>query len=375
MSNYFKPMTIILSFMLVFPGIFSCGGGSSKTSDEAARLDFIINNYLEQNNIPSAEVLIARNGVTEYHKAFGVADLLPGNMRQPDQPFRIASISKTFTALRILQMHDEKLIHLDDPVSDFFPDFPNSEIITIRHLLNMNAGIPDFADHHFLEEWYEDPFMEFSMEKAVEMSAEKADFFKEPGQEVIYSNINYTLLGLIMEQATENSVQEEFDVHIISKLNLESTLYPSDTVLPGGLRGYSRDSAQGIFIDITDLNPAVPNTGGAVISTMSDLRIFGEALYKGSLLSQKTHAEQMKALSFSEGPEWIRYGLGILDMGGFWGHNGTIFGFSSEMYYFPPEDAMIIVNVSRSDKDDKSHSFALFTEISELLFPDDVKWH
>lgn len=375
MSNYFKPMAIILGLLLIFPGIFSCGGGSSKKSDQAFKLDVIIENYLEQNNIPSAEVLVTRNGQTEYHRAFGFSDLFLGDLRQTDQPFRIASISKTFTALRILQMHDETLVDLDDPVSGFFPDFPNSDIITIRHLLNMNAGIPDFADHRFLEEWHDDPFMEFSMEKAVEMSAEKADFFKNPGQEVIYSNINYTLLGLIIEQASNNSVQNEFNDNIFSELNLESTLYTSNTFLPGRLRGYSWDSTREIFIDITDLNPVVPNTGGAVISTMSDLRIFGEALYKGTLLSQETHWEQMKALSFSEGPEWIRYGLGILDMGGFWGHNGTIFGFSSEMYYFPPEDAMIIINVNRSDKDDKSHSFALFNEVSKLLFPDDVKWN
>ncbi len=372
MKNIISLLILISLLMFV---TFNCTPQEEESAVDTNQLDNIIENYLENNNVPGAEVLIAKNGEIEYHEALGVANLENDQKREPGQQFRIASISKTFTALRILQMHDENIIELDNTIAEYFPDFPNAHIITIRHLLNMNAGIPDFADNRFLEEWHDDLFMDFSMEKAVELSAEKEDDFIEPGEKVIYSNINYTLLGLIIEQETGSSIQEEFNNHIFRELNLQNTAYPSDTEIPGELRGYSRDDAEGKFLDVSELNPEIPHTGGAIISNMPDLKVFIEALYSGSLLSEETHREQMQTLPFDESPEWMRYGLGILDMGGFWGHNGTIFGFSSELYYYPPEDTTIIINVNRSDKDDQSHSFDLFMIITDFLFPDELIWH
>ncbi len=339
--------------------------------DNVDPLDEIIKTYIDSNNIPGAEVLIWINGEMNYHKAFGFADIDNNIIRKINQPFRIASISKTFTALRILQMHDEGLICLDDSLSEYLPEFPNSDIITIRQLLNMNSGITDFADHEFLSKWYEDLDMEFSISEAVEMSGMKSDSFFTPGEKVVYSNVNYSILGLIIEKVTGNSIESEFDEHIFSALRLEKTVYPTVNTLPGTLRGYSFENDS--FRDVTELNPSVPHTGGAVISCMSDMWIFVQALYDGSLLTAETHEQQMKALPMDKSPEWVRYGLGILDIGGFWGHNGTIFGFSSEMFYMPLKNAVIIINVNRLDKDDKSHSAGLLFKLIEYLFPDYVE--
>jgi len=71
---------------------------------------------------------------------------------------------------------------------------------------------------------------------------------------------------------------------------------------------------------------------------------------------------------------FVRYGEGILKLGEFYGHNGTIFGFSTEMFYLPPKDAVIVINVNRLDLDDNSWSSGLFTAISKIVFPDYVSW-
>lgn len=367
-----KPRIVLIALVTAL-----VAAGCAQPEEEAmdyAPLEDMIESYLEENNVPGAEVLIARDGEVEFHQALGRADLEIDLTRETGQQFRIASISKTFTALRVLQLHDQRLLDLDDTLDEYFPEFPHADNITIRHLLNMNAGIPDFADAAFLEDWHDDPLMDFSLEEAVEMAAAREDAFIEPGEKVIYTNVNYTLLGLIIEQVTGNAVAEEFEQHLFSELGLEDTIYPTDPDLPGSLRGYSWDAEREEFIDITELNPLVPNTGGAVISSMPDLKVFADALYHGTLLSEETHQEQMQALAFDGEPEWIRYGLGILDMGGFWGHNGTIFGFSSEMYYFAPEDTIIIINVNRSDRDDMSYSTDLFLGIAAHLFPEEVEW-
>lgn len=342
-------------------------------ADRSQVLDDIVMSYMNKNNIPGAEVLIWINGDFNYHRAFGFADIEKGIKRQINQPFRIASISKTFTALRILQMHDEGLIDINDSLVKYMPEFPNAEAITLSDLLGMTSGITDFADHDFLGIWYEDLDMEFSMEKAVNISAMKSDSFLSPGEKVVYSNVNYTLLGFIIEKVTGNSVGSEFSEHIFLPLGLQNTFYPSSDELPGGLRGYSLEKEG--FADVTKLNPAVPHTGGAVISDMNDLWIFVQALYNGSLISEDTLRKQQETRTMDKSPEWVRYGLGILDLGGFWGHNGTIFGFSSEMFYLPRDNAVIIINVNRLDRDDKSWSGDLFLALSKQLFPEGVKWN
>lgn len=337
-------------------------------------IDRMIQTYIKENDVPGVEVGIWIPKEGSYHKAFGSADISENKQRQSGDRFRIASITKTFTGLRILQLHDKKRLDIEDRISKYFPDFPKADTITIRNLLNMNSGITDFADGEFLREWFDDPEMDFSMEAAVEMSAKKAESFYPAGEKVVYSNVNYTLLGLIIENVTGNSVAKEFQTHIFNSLLMTSTSYPYNYSLPGRLRGYSLDEKTGVFMDKTELNPVVPNTGGAIISNLYDLKTFVRALYKGTLLSRETHLEQITTLPMSGGPEWIRYGLGIVDFGGFWGHNGTIFGFSSEMFYLPEKDAVLIINTNRGDVDDKSTSFDLFMQLTKHLFEDVVKW-
>lgn len=360
-----------LSILSIIILIFSTNILSSNIPKE---IDEIIISYIDDNNIPGAEVLIYIKDELDYHKAFGKADIKTGENRVSGQQFRIASITKTFTALRILQLHDEGLIDLNDSIYLYFPDFPNSEKISIMHLLNMTSGITDFADKDFLEKWHNDPFMEFDDISAINMSRSKAETFIEPGEKVIYSNINYTLLGQIIKKVTNNSIQDEFKAHIFSVLNMTDTLYPVDKNLPGDLRGYSWNNSEEEFIDISDLNPTVPSAGGAVISNIPDLKKYIKALYNGDLLSKETHKLHMTFNEMDKAPKWIGYGSGLVNMGGFVGHNGTIFGFSSEMYYFPPKKASIIINVNRSDIDDKSWSSELFLILTRFLFPDHVHW-
>ncbi len=370
-----KTFTAVLTFFSLFFCFAACECPEKPFPAETeAELDSIIQTYIEDNNIPGAEVGIWIPKEGSYHKAFGFADLDKEEKRQLGDKFRIASLTKTFTGLRILQLHDTKRLDIEEKISKYFPDFPYAETITIRNLLNMNSGITDFADGEFLRGWFENLKMDFSMEEAVSMSANKEESFYPAGEKVVYSNVNYTLLGLIIEQVTGNCVAEEFQNHIFNPLCMTSTSYPYDYSLPGRLRGYSMIEGTEDFTDITELNPVVPNTGGAIISNLYDLKTYVKALYKGALLSSETHLEQIKTLQMHGSPEWIRYGLGILDLGGFWGHNGTIFGFSNEMYYLPAKDAVVIITVNRLDVDDKSKSVGLFMQLSKYLFEDVVKW-
>ena len=125
---------------------------------------------------------------------------------------------------------------------------------------------------------------------------------------------------------------------------------------------------------MTALNPLWAGAAGAMISNISDLKVFAKALCSNRLLSESTQEACFETMQFEDMPDWIRYGEGILNIGSFWGHNGTIFGFSSEMWYLPAKDSVILINVNRLDLDDQSKSAPLFFAITKILFPEYVKW-
>ncbi len=111
-----------------------------------------------------------------------------------------------------------------------------------------------------------------------------------------------------------------------------------------------------------------------MISTLSDLNVYAKKLYFGPLLKQKTQENRLKTIRLDGSPEYVQYGEGIARIGKFWGHNGTIFGFSTEMWYLPAKDAVIVINVNRLDKEDESKSTPLFLTIAKEVFPEDVVW-
>jgi len=366
---------------LILSGLFS---GCSKSDDLSVTtgfpektikdLDNIIISGMQDQNLPGVTVGIWIPGEGEYVRTIGIANVKNGTHRKLSDRFRIGGITKTFTALRILQLNDEGRLSIDDTLSRYLPSFPRAGSITIRNLLNMSSGIKDYVSEKLLDEWYQKPLMRFSMENAMNISARDSAEFIPAGEKVEYCNTNYSLLGLIIEQITGDTLAGEINENIFKPLGMKNSVYPEDKTLPGHLRGYCRDKEKSEFADKTELNPQVLNAGGAIISDIYDLKRFAKALYNGELISEETHLEQIQTLQMEDQPQGIRYGLGIMQLGDFYGHSGTIFGFSTEMFYLPEKDAVIIINVNRTDEDNRSKSDALFARIAKYLFPEQVSW-
>ena len=328
------------------------------------QLNRVIRKNLEEQNLPSVAVGIWIPGRGDYFFAEGVADIKTGRKREIADQFRIASITKTFTAEVVENLIDEGKIQRFDKLSKYYPDFPNSSKITIKDLLNMRSGIADFADKEYLKKYYDNPLMKLSTEKIIEVAALKADLFKEPDKATVYCNTNYILLGEIVKKVTGNSIGLEIEKRIFIPLEMKDSYYPEDDILPGKLHGYAWNVQNERFDDKTELNPLCAGPAGAIISNVYDLKKYAEAMY---IASKDT--ERLTTYPFEGAPDWIRYGEGIIKMGAFWGHNGTIFGFSTELWYLPEENAVIVINVNRLDLDDKSKSSKMFEDITKILFP------
>jgi D-alanyl-D-alanine carboxypeptidase len=355
-------------------GTQAASSSTHLTADNMQKVDDLIAQAIQDNNLPGVVVGVYTPDEGEYVTAQGAANLDTGRARVPEDPFRIASITKTFTATAILQLVDQGLLSKSDPLSTWYPDFPNADEITVDNILRMRSGLVDPLDKDFLPEYYDDPELEYTPEDAIADAAARADEFEPPNQKTKYNNFNYILLGEIVGKVSGNDYGDQVTQDIFEPLGMTNSLYPTNNQLPGELHGYSLNPETGEFDDKTVLNPRVAGGAGVLISNLSDLRIFARALYTGSLLDPATQEARLKTQGLEGQPDFVGYGEGIEKFGNFWGHNGTCFGFSSEMFYLPEEDAVIVVNVNRLDEDDESKSTDIFLAVSKTFFPEYVEW-
>jgi len=322
------------------------------------QLDDLIGSIMLKNNLPGVVVGVWVPGEGNYLKAFGKANLETDSKRQFDDVFRIASITKTFTATVVLSLVDDGLLSTSDFLSKYLPDFPKAGNITIRNLLRMRSGIVDYADSSILEEWYKDPHKDYPLDTLIDTMASHGNEFTAAEQETVYCNGNYTILAKIVEIVTGDTFINLVNKKVFQPLELNNSSYPkpNNYTLESNNHGYSWENSTSSFIDNTELNTSCGNAAAAIISNMNDLEKYARALYQGTLLSEETQAKRLETEVFKDAPPFLQYGEGIIKQGEFYGHNGTIFGFSTEMFYLPAEDAVIVINVNRLDLDDNSCS-------------------
>ncbi len=383
---WLRGLSVAILMLLLLSGCAgetSGGGDTQAGSGDTAHLtdaniqtvNDLIAKEMEDKNLPGVVVGVWTPDEGEYVTAQGTANLDTGREREPEDPFRIASITKTFTGTAILQLVDEGKLSKSDPLSTWYPDFPNADEITVDDLLRMRSGMVDpYASDDFLQSYYDNPETNITPEDMIKAAMARADEFEPPDQKTEYNNLNFVFLQEIVGKVSPNDLGGQIAQGIFEPLGMENSLYATSDQLPGELRGYSLNPETNEFEDTTVLNPAVPGGAGAIISDLSDLRTYSRALCTGELLQPETQATRLETPQMDGEPELIQYGQGLLQLGKFCGHNGTIFGFSSEMFYLPEEDAVILVNVNRLDVDDESTSTDLFFAIAKTFFPEYVDW-
>jgi D-alanyl-D-alanine carboxypeptidase len=270
----------------------------------------------------------------------------------------------------VLQLVGDGQLALHDTLESYVPGVAHGQQVTIRDLLAMRSGIANFLeDPAFAAAYDADPLMPFSPRAALDIAQQRpADFL--PGQGFHYSETNYFLLGLVIERITGRPVGEVIDERIVQPLGLTSTSLPSTPAMPLPFsHGYRPNAASGLQ-DVTASNPAVTWTAGAMVSNLRDLRVWSRALATGALLSPELQAERLQWTTVPGGePLNARYGLGILSLAGFLGHNGGLPGYSSIAMHLPKEGTTIVVLVNASTLEG-GPADRLFYNLAALLFPE-----
>ena len=342
------------------------------SADNLQQLDSTIAQVLEDKDLPGVLVAVSVPGEGEYVSALGKANLDTGAEPQLTDQFRIGSVTKTFVATAILQLVDQGQLSKSDTLSNWYPDFPNADEITIDDLLRMRSGIADYWDEETIKQYYDNPLENVTNEDIIRATAAKAEQFEPPDEETKYTDTNYNILGAILEKVSGKDIATQLTENILIPLGLNNTFYPINNELPGGLHGYGKTAQSGEFEDKTILNPAPADGAGAMISDISDLGVWARALYKGDLLNPDTQQARLETQPLEGAPTGgAGYGEGIGGgNGGIWGHGGTISGFSTEMWYIPEQDAIIVISVNRSDEEMDSHSGDVLLAVLKNLFPE-----
>ena len=307
--------------------------------------------------------------------ASGVNNLETETVVTPSDRFPIGSITKTFTATTILQLAEKGKLSLEDTLGKWLPNIanniPNSNEITIRQILNGTSGIGDFlGEEELSQDLLDNPSLIFQDREPEELVSYVYDRPLFEGsrcyQQVqwCYPNTGYILAGLIIEEATGSNIAEEIREGILTPLGMNDTFFAEEEEIPGGyVSGYVNINNE--FDDITEYNLSLAWTAGGLVSNTQDLTRFAQGLFGGELLQPDSLAQM---LTFVDGGEGYRYGLGVIEvdtgLGTFLGHAGDIFGYNSDMWYLP-ETEVIYTNLQNTQPSSNLIAPILTTLVAE----------
>lgn len=270
-----------------------------------------------------------------------------------DMRFRVGQNTTPMTCTVLLQLVDEGEVGLDDPLTTWLPGLVGVEGVTLRELCQDTSGIGDYVAQ-LNPEFLMNPTRQWP---ALELASDGIAMQRvgKPGEKWGRSSTNAVLLGMALQNATSRSWQDLYKKYIFDKLGMTASSLPESAqfTVPGPhAAGYSAglDGAGAIVCepmrDVSSMSPSQGWTAGGVVSTVSDMKAFGQALASGSLLSEKSHAAQADGIAI--GQSWERYGLGMQLLGPLRGSSGAVPGYLSAVYTDPASGLTIVVALNNS---------------------------
>ena len=311
-------------------------------SDPASKVDAMFADYTGADR-PGAAVLVIRDGERVLQKTYGVADIATKTPITPATNFRLASISKQFTAMSILMLVDDGKLTLQSTLGDIYPTASAAVApITIQQLLQHQSGLPDY-----------EPLVPADGDQvhdgdvlALMLVAEALDF--EPGTAYHYSNSGYAVLAMIVERLSGESFAKFLESNFFAPLGMTATVAFEQGVSTVANRalGYTV-TEDGVEFSDQSVWSAVLGDGG-VYSSLDDLYTWDQALYEDTLISPAMQAEMWTPALESYGYGWrIDTWQGQRRLH----HSGSTSGFRNHWQRFPDAGLTVIVLTNRAGPD------------------------
>ncbi|WP_028384238.1 serine hydrolase domain-containing protein [Legionella moravica] len=358
-------------------------------------IQFVIDDYYkkyskkEQFTAISASVLIPQNDQDAVDE---IKTVMTGHVGFPpfsevitfDHLFDIGSITKSFTSLILLQLQSEDALSLDDPIGKWLPQYPNWSEVTIRQLLNMTSGIPNYSnDPEFWNKMEHDLSHVWTDEELLTYAHPEKPIERKDTNLFDYSNTNYILAGLIIEKVTHDTFANQLQERIINQHNvLNNTFYPAgpdgvavkESIVDRKMHGYYLDPTNNKIVDafVNDLSWA--GAAGAIVANTEDVMRWVQILYHGTLIDpvhrDKALNELTSVVSMKTGKpiatvtedDPLGFGLGVgyyYDQKSglkFWTYQGSTLGFRVMYLWQPCNNVTTVVALNSKGGEDASDS-------------------
>lgn len=353
----------------VFAFLFSIVNWANAYAQLSLKLDSVIQQYVKTDE-PGIALLVENKGDIVYKKGFGMANKEAHTLIQPETNFRMASVSKQFTAMGVLLLEKAHQLSFDDPLSRYFPEM-NPKVankVRIRHLLTHSSGIIDY-------EAVMDPHGQMQLlDQDVYALIKDADStYFEPGTQFRYSNSGFCLLALLIERISKQSFSSFITKRIFEPLHMNSSrVYEAGANIPHRAMGYARDARGNIRFSDQSLTSATKGDGG-IYTSLQDYLKWSEAIRKHTLLNlQKSLARLHFSIPQAPGHD---YGAGWFytdptNLALF--HSGSTCGFSTFVIHIPDKQLLLVYFSNIADNSEPFREILGVLAAEGFAYPTDI---
>ncbi len=325
--------------------------------DQEDNMETKINSIFSEFNdeTPGVSVAVQKDNKIIYQRGFGLADLEAKLKIEPKTNFRLASITKQFTALSIMLLENEGKLSFDDPIGKFFPKFPiNKSEIKIKNILQHTSGILDYEN--YMSDTLAIPLKD---QDVLEILLEQDSTYFPPGTLHKYSNSGYAILALIIEKISSKSYAEFLNENIFTPLGMNNSIAFENGISTISNRafGYANSDSGFVFSD-QSLTSAVLGDGG-IYSSTTDLLKWNDSIENATLLKKEKLSLAFQKTQLPDGK--------VADYGFGWRldpyknferkyHTGSTCGFSNIYMKLPEFNLTVIVLINIRDYDAKGYA-------------------
>ena len=340
---------------LLFTRIGECKAEpkAAPMSDAAAiaQVDQLMAGY--SGAVPGASVLVLRDGKPPVRRSYGLADLEQHTAVSPATNYRLASVTKQFTAAAILLLHEKGKLGLDDPIRKWLPELPEAtQAVTIRHLLTHTGGLIDYED------FVADDAPQVHDADVLRLLAGQHRTYFPAGSGYRYSNSGYALLSLIVERASGQRFAVFLREDIFRPLGMQSTVAFEDGLSSVPLRAYGYSAAGGSWTRTDQSSTSAVLGDGGIYSSIDDLAKWDAALYDDRLLRKESRALAFTPAAHTDNPS-VDYAFGWRVTGETLWHSGETRGFRNVILRYPQRKLTVIVLTNRNDPEPYSTALSI----------------
>ncbi len=348
-----------------------CSTWLSAATQQNEAVDAIFAKW-DHEDVPGAAVGVFHEGQTIYARGYGMANLEYDIPNSPDSVFRIGSTSKQFTAACVVLLAQQGKLKLTDTLDQYFPAFPAyAKKITIQQLMHHSSGIRDYLMLAFLKGLSEEHY--YQDKDVMQWLVSQSELNFEPGEEHLYSNSGYWLLGQIVNQAAGVNMADYAEREIFKPLGMTNTHFHNDhkRIVRNRASGYLPTGEFDYQISMTHLDMI---GDGGVFTTINDIKKWDDAYYDSKVLN-KAFWQVMTTVGVLNSGEKMDYAGGLIidDYKGLEAisHGGAFVGYRAELLRFPAQKFSVAIFTNRGDADPSSMALEVADVFLEKYYQPD----